>query len=47
VDFRSPPNLLGEHNDYIFGELLGMTQEEIQELEREAFIGSEYVAEIP
>jgi len=30
--------LLGEHNDYIFGELLGFSQDEIQELEKEQVI---------
>jgi len=30
--------LLGEHNEYVFGELLGMSREEIQRLEKEEVI---------
>ena len=30
--------LLGEHNDYVFGELLGMPKEEIKRLEEEKVI---------
>jgi crotonobetainyl-CoA:carnitine CoA-transferase CaiB-like acyl-CoA transferase len=30
--------LLGEHNEYVFGELLGMPQEEIQRLVAEGVI---------
>jgi len=28
----SPPPLLGEHNDYVFGELVGFSQDQIQEM---------------
>ena len=34
-----PSPCLGEHNDYVYGEILGMTREEIQALEREKVIG--------
>lgn len=36
-NYYSPP-LLGEHNDYVFGELLGMPKEEIRRLEKEKVI---------
>lgn len=47
VGFRMPPNCLGEHNDYVYGELLGMTEEEIRQLEEEKYIGDEFLPEIP
>lgn len=34
----SYPPLLGEHNDYVFGDLLGLTKEEIARLEEEKVI---------
>jgi crotonobetainyl-CoA:carnitine CoA-transferase CaiB-like acyl-CoA transferase len=34
----SCPPLLGEHNDYVFGELLGLTSEEIARLKEEKVI---------
>lgn len=42
---RSP--LFGEHNGYAFAELLGMTQEEMAELEREGVIGNRPLADEP
>ena len=36
---RSP--ILGEHNEYVFGELLGLPREEMEKLEREGIIGRE------
>ena len=41
---RRPPPLLGEHNDEILGELLGLTREEIAALEAEGLIGKEPLA---
>lgn len=38
---RSPTPTLGEHNDYVFGELLGLKNEEIAELESDGVIGTE------
>lgn len=35
--YQYPP-LLGEHNDYVFGELLGLPGEEIERLEEEQVI---------
>ena len=40
---RIPPNCLGEHNEYVFGEILGMSREEITKLEGEHVIGTEYL----
>jgi crotonobetainyl-CoA:carnitine CoA-transferase CaiB-like acyl-CoA transferase len=28
----SPPPLLGEHNQYVFGEIVGLGEEQIQEM---------------
>ncbi|MBC8477432.1 MAG: CoA transferase, partial [Dehalococcoidia bacterium] len=43
ADIRIPPNCLGEHNDYVFGELLGMSGEEIARLSELGVIGTEYL----
>ncbi len=40
---RIPANCLGEHNDYVFGEILGMSRDEISKLEQENIIGTEYL----
>lgn len=40
VTIRRPAPLLGEHNDYVFGELLGMPKEEIQRLADDQIIGT-------
>jgi crotonobetainyl-CoA:carnitine CoA-transferase CaiB-like acyl-CoA transferase len=36
---RLPPPTLGEHNEYILGEILGMSDEEIASLKKEKIIG--------
>ena len=38
---RTPAPAFGEHNAYVFGDLLGLTAEEIAALEREEVIGRE------
>lgn len=38
---RAPAPCLGEHNRYVFGELLGMSEKEIEQLEKEKIIGTE------
>jgi benzylsuccinate CoA-transferase BbsF subunit len=38
---RMPPCKLGEHNDYVFRDLLKMTEEEISELGKEKVIGGD------
>jgi formyl-CoA transferase len=38
--FRLPAPCLGEHNDYILGQLLGLSKEEIAQLEQSKVIGN-------
>ena len=47
ADIRIPANCLGEHNDYVYGELLGMSPAEIEELKKEKYIGDTFLPEIP
>ena len=37
---RMPAPCLGQHNQYVFGELLGMSQDEMAQLEEEGVIGT-------
>ncbi len=37
-EIRRPAPLLGEHNDYVFGELLGLSKDEIERLAQEKII---------
>jgi crotonobetainyl-CoA:carnitine CoA-transferase CaiB-like acyl-CoA transferase len=39
---RRPPCCLGEHNAYVYGELLGYGPEEIAQLKTEGHIGDTY-----
>lgn len=39
---HKPPVRLGEHNEYVYKEVLGASDEEYQELEREGHIGMDY-----
>ncbi|MEE9198519.1 MAG: CoA transferase, partial [Dehalococcoidia bacterium] len=41
---RTPPCRLGEHNEYIYKELLGLAPKEYARLEREGHIGTRYVS---
>ncbi len=43
---RSPPVRLGEHNEYVYKELLGVTDEEYASLEAEGHIGTEFAPHI-
>ena len=47
AEIRIPAHCLGEHNNYVFGELLGMSREEIGQLEEEKYIGDAFLPEIP
>jgi crotonobetainyl-CoA:carnitine CoA-transferase CaiB-like acyl-CoA transferase len=47
VDIRIPAPCLGEHNDYVYGKLLGMTDAEIAQLKAENTIGDAYLPEVP
>jgi crotonobetainyl-CoA:carnitine CoA-transferase CaiB-like acyl-CoA transferase len=46
LNVRHPPVRLGEHNEYVYKTLLGVTNEEYAELEAEGHIGSEYAPHI-
>jgi len=41
LGIRKPPPCLGEHNDYVFREVIGLSDAEIAELEKEQVIGGE------
>lgn len=44
LSIRRPPPCLGEHNDYVFRDIIGMSESEISELEKEQIIGGdEYI----
>jgi len=47
ASMRLLPNCLGEHNEYVYREILGMSREEIAQLEEEKYIGDEFLPEIP
>jgi crotonobetainyl-CoA:carnitine CoA-transferase CaiB-like acyl-CoA transferase len=38
MNIRIAPCMLGEHNDYVFKEVIGMTDEEIKKLEAQDHI---------
>ncbi|MGB2855452.1 MAG: CoA transferase [Dehalococcoidia bacterium] len=44
--FRSPPVRLGEHNEYVYKEILKVSDEEYAELEREGHIGMDLVPDL-
>ena len=44
--FRSPPCRLGEHNDYVYGELLGLDAAERVRLQADGHIGTEFDPEL-
>ena len=43
---RSPAPCLGEHNEYVYRELLGYSQHEYLELERAGHIGKDFAPEL-
>jgi crotonobetainyl-CoA:carnitine CoA-transferase CaiB-like acyl-CoA transferase len=46
LSIRKPPPCLGEHNDYVFKEVMGMSPEEIAALEEQQTIGGdEYITQ--
>ena len=47
LSIRRPPRDLGEDNAYVYQNLLGVSDEEYAELEREGHIGSEFDAALP
>ena len=42
---RKPAPCLGEHNQYVLGELLGLSTEEMNQLEKDSIIGTDPVEE--
>lgn len=40
ISIRRPAPCLGEHNQYVFGQLLGMSQDEIAKLEKQGITGT-------
>lgn len=47
IEVRTPPVLLGEHNEYVYKELLGVSDEEYARLEAEGHIGMDFAPNIP
>ena len=43
---RTGPVMLGEHNEYVYKQVIGVSDEEYARLEAEGHIGMEYVPEI-
>ena len=46
LSVRTPPVRLGEHNEYIYKELLGYSEDEYRELETAGHIGTQYAEHI-
>ena len=46
VEFRTPPVLMGEHNEYVYKELLGCSDAEYRRLEETGHIGMDFVPEV-
>ncbi len=42
ISIRIPPTALGQFNEYVYIELLGLSKEEVATLETERYIGTEY-----
>ena len=42
LSIRRPPCRLGEHNEYVYKQLLGFSDQEYAELEKEGHIGMDY-----
>lgn len=47
VEFKQPPVLFGEHNDYVYRELLGFSEEEYDRLKEGGHVAMEYDASVP
>jgi crotonobetainyl-CoA:carnitine CoA-transferase CaiB-like acyl-CoA transferase len=44
---RRPPCRLGEHNEYVYKQVIGVTDEEYARLEQEGHIGMDFIPQIP
>lgn len=47
IEFYQPPIMFGEHNDYVYREVLGMSDEEIEALRAKGHIATEYDPSVP
>jgi len=47
IHIRRPPVMLGEDNEYVYKELLKVSDEEYEDLRKKAHIGTEYIDEFP
>jgi crotonobetainyl-CoA:carnitine CoA-transferase CaiB-like acyl-CoA transferase len=47
ITYYQPPATFGEHNDYVYRELLGMSEAEIEALRAAGHIATEYDASVP
>ena len=47
VEFRQPPVMFGEHNEYVYREVLQMTDEEIEHMRAEGHITMDYDESVP
>jgi hypothetical protein len=47
LTYCMPAVCQGEHNHYVHSELLGMTEEEMSQLEEEKYIGDEFLLGLP
>jgi len=43
---RLPPCCLGEHNEYVYKQVIGVSDKEYEELEKQGHIGTDYVPEL-
>ena len=46
-EIRLPPCRLGEHNPYVYEEILGVSEQEYRRLERAGHIGMDYAPHLP
>ncbi len=47
VEYRQPPVMFGEHNDYVYRELLKVSEAEFDALSAGGHIATEYDASVP
>jgi len=47
VEFRQPPVLFGEHNEYVYRELLGYSDDEIERFRQAGVVTMEYDESVP
>ena len=47
IEFIQPPVTFGEHNDYMYRDVLGLPEDEIEALRAGGHIATEYDASVP